>query len=166
MLEHASLWLSAPTATWPPGLPRAGKLLRSVRAGDTREPLGQVALTAGRWWPWPAGGRLAAYESPDTSLLFTARQARWLRRRSVIADADGHTVALLRGPYLLGRTHRFVAFHRIAADRRCGVFDAVDGMEVARWRADGVGTLIEFAEAVKREPFAKMGLLAAVLMAG
>jgi hypothetical protein len=166
MLEHRSLWLSAETATWPPGLPRSGRLLRWVLAGDTRAPLGHVAITPARWWRWPAGCRIAAYESPDGSLVFTARQAGWLRRRTIVADADGRTVAVLRGPYVLGRGSRFIAYHRVNADRISGHFAAGDGGEAACWRADGVGAVLEFGDSVKREPFAKMGLFAAVLLAG
>jgi hypothetical protein len=163
MLEFASLWLSAPTGTWPPGLSRTGRCLRWVLAGDTRAPLGHVAVTPGRWWPWPAGCRIAAYESPDGSLLFTARQAGWLRRRAVVADADGKAVALIRGPYLLGPGNRFVAYHRAETDNRSGTFAGPNGSDVAQWRADGVGVLLEFADEVKREPLTRMALLGAVL---
>src|SRR5215207_6305903 len=98
MLEHLSLWLSAPAAAWPPGLPQTGRYIRWVLAGDTRAPLGHMAVQPARWWPWPAGCRVSAYESPDVSLLFTAQRSGWLRRRVVVADADGHPVALVRGP--------------------------------------------------------------------
>jgi hypothetical protein len=162
MLEHPSLWLSAAIATWPPGLPRTGRWLRWVLAGDTRAPLGHIAGNPGRWWPWPAGARFAAYELPDVSLLFTARQTGWVRRRTVVVDADAFMVSVIRGPYVLCRGNRFAAYHRPGSR----VFLGPEGIEIARWRPDGVGTLIEFGDGVRDDPFAKMGILAAVLTAG
>jgi hypothetical protein len=159
MLEHSSLWLSAPTLVWPSGLPRAGQYLRWVLAGETREPAGHLAVTTAPWWRWPRGSRIAAYESPDCSLLFSARRVGWLRHRIVIADADGQLAALVRGPYVVDRRNRFVAY-----EARPGVFIGPSGVEVARCRADGLASSIEFGDAVRDEPFAKMGLLAASLM--
>src|SRR5947209_4918684 len=102
MLEHPTLWLSAATAAWPPGLQRSGRWLRHVLDADDRTPLGHVAVTPGRWWRWPAGRRLAVYEGPDASLLFTARRFGWLRRQTAVAEADGRRVAVVRGRYVLG----------------------------------------------------------------
>jgi hypothetical protein len=161
MLEHASLWISAPTATWPPGLPRTGELLRWVLDSETRSPLGHTAIRSGRWWPWPASKRIAAYEAPDSSLLFTVRRAGLLRRSFVIADADGHPAAFVRGPYVIDRTGRFVGYRQ-----RPGLFVGPFGVEVARWHRDGLATSITFGNAVRDEPFAKMGLLGAMLMDG
>src|SRR5437763_1525531 len=87
MLEHPSLWLSAPSAAWQPGLPQTGRWLRRVLAADTREPLGHVAVTPGRWLPWPARPRLAVYEEPDASLLFTTRRVGWLWPVTAVAEA-------------------------------------------------------------------------------
>jgi hypothetical protein len=161
MLEHASLWISAPTATWPPGLPRTGELLRWVLEGETRSPLGHVAIRPARWWPWPAAGRVAAYEAPDSSLVFTARRAGLLRRAVVIDDADGHPAASVRGPYVVDRANRFVGYRQ-----RPGLFVGSFGVEVARWRHDGLATSITFGDSVRDEPFAKMGLLGAILTTG
>ena len=109
MLEHRSLWISPPTAAWPPGLARTGRWLRHVLAADTREPLGHIAVTPGRWWPWPAGRRLAAYEVPDASLLLTARRVGWLRPMTVVAEADGNFVALIDHQSVVGPAHKLLA---------------------------------------------------------
>src|SRR5215207_10013244 len=140
MLEHLSLWVSAATATWPPGIPRTGRYLRWVLTGDARLPVGHVAVTPGRWWPWPAGRRARAYESPDNSLLFTAGQSGWLRWRVIVADADANPVAHVRGSYVIGRDNRFVGYRRPAVDGPGGLFIGPHGVEVARWGPDGVGT--------------------------
>jgi hypothetical protein len=163
MLEHNSLWLSAATAVWPPDLPRTGRWLRWVLAADTRAPLGHVAVTPDRGWPWPAGGRIAAYESPDASLLFTASRSGWFRRRTVVCDADGYRVAWVRGMHVFGRANHLLALKRPAVGGRAGAFMGPQGTEVGTWRQDGAGTVIEFADVIRVKPFAKMGLLAAVL---
>src|SRR4051812_43547995 len=97
MLEYPSLWLSAPTAVWPPGLPRTGRWLRWVLAADTRTPLGHIAVMPGHW---SAVKRIAAYESPDVSLLFTASRTGWFRTRTIVCDADGYRVGTIRGPHV------------------------------------------------------------------
>jgi hypothetical protein len=163
MLESPSLWLSAAIATWPADLPRTGRWLRWVLAADTRGPLGYVAVTPSRGWPWAARGGIAAYESPDGSLLFTARPSGWLRRRTVVSDPDGYRVASIRGPHVVGRSNRIVALRRDAAGARAGVFVGPLGIEVGHWRPDGTGTIIAFTDVLRDEPFVKMGLLAAVL---
>src|SRR4051794_33364789 len=123
MLEHSSVWVSAPTAAWPAEVPRTGRFFRWVLAADTREPLGHLAIAPARWWPWPAGRRIAAYEAPDWSLLFTARPSGWFRHQVAVADADGHVVATVRGQYVIGRGNRFVAYQE-----RPGYFVGPAGM--------------------------------------
>lgn len=164
MLEHASLWLSAPTTAWPPGLPRTGRWLRRVLAADTRDLLGHVAVTAGRWWPWPARRRIAAYEGPDASLLFTAKRVGWAWPVTAVAEADGNLVALIYGYTVSSAARRFLAQRRPGADWRAGTFVNRTGAEVVRWEADGAETILHFTAEVLNEPFVKMGMLAAVLM--
>ncbi len=166
MLEHPALWLSAPTAAWPPGLPRTAPRLRRVLAADTREPLGHVAVAPGRWWPWPAGPRLAVYEAPDTSLLFTARRVGWLWPVTVVAEADGNAVAAVYGSYVSVPPRRVLAHHRRTAGGKAGAFALATGVVLARWETADGGTLVHFTADVGVEPFVKMGLLAAVLMGG
>ena len=120
MLEQPSLWLSAPSLAWPPGLPRTGRWLRRVLAPDTRQSLGHVAITPSRWLPWPAGRRVAAYEEPDASLLFTARQIRGFWPVTTIAEADGNLVARMYGPTVMSPSYRFVAQRGAFATRRAG----------------------------------------------
>jgi hypothetical protein len=165
MLEHPTLWLSAPTAAWPPGVPRTGRWLRQVLAADTRDQLGHVALTPGRWWPWPRPGRLAAYETPDGSLLFTARRTGWLWPVTAVAEADGKVVALVYGQSVVGPSGRGLALVRRDEDGRNGRFVTIGGRELACWRPSGAGTELRFAADVRSEPFIKMGLLTAVLVA-
>ena len=123
--------------------------------------MGHVATSPARWWPWPVAAQHVAYESLDISLLFTIRQSGWIRRHTVVLDADAVPVASIRGQYVLGRGDRFVAYRRPESH----VFLGRDSSEVACWRPDGGGTLIDFAECLREEPFAKMGILGAVLAA-
>jgi hypothetical protein len=164
MLEQPSLWLSAPSHAWPPGLPRTGRWLRRVLAADTRQSLGHVAISPGRWLPWPAGRSVAAYEEPDASLLFTARRIRWVWPVIVVAEADGNLVARIHGPKVTSPSHRFLAQRGPSATGRVGSFVTRSGAELIRWEPDGAGTVVHFIADVRREPFVKMALLAAVLM--
>jgi hypothetical protein len=89
-----------------------------------------------------------------------------LFRRTTVADADGFRVASIRGLNVYGRANHVVAIRHDAGDARAGVFVGPAGIDVGHWRPDGAGTVIEFADALRDEPFTKMGLLAAVLADG
>jgi hypothetical protein len=164
MLEQPSLWISPPSSVWPPGLQRTGRWLRRVLAADTREPLGHVAISPARWFPWPAGRRIAAYEMPDASLLFTARRAGWVWPFTMVAEADSNVVAIQYGETLASPSRRFLARRDLSSTGPAGRFVNRAGGELIRWQAGGGGTLVHFLDDVRREPFIKMGLLAAVLM--
>jgi hypothetical protein len=161
MLEHAYLWLSAPTASGPLAPGRRGKV-RAILDAASRELLGHLTLHSRRW-PWGRGRRFAAYEAPDASLLFTGSAVGWLRRTTAVEEADGHLVAVVRGDYLLSPAGGFLAVHQLAAHGRSGRFVGPTGADLAQWEANGVGTLIRFGPAVVDEPFVKMGLIAALI---
>src|SRR5436305_10011960 len=154
MLEHLSLWLSAPTTVWPPGR-RVGQasrrsLYRRVLAADSREPLGHVAETPGRWWPWPAAKRIAGYELPDGSLLFAARRIGWFLPITIVADADGRVVALVNDQNIASPSRRLLARRR-GAGWRAGTFIDPAGAELVHWEAAGGGTVVHFADVVRNE---------------
>jgi hypothetical protein len=166
VIDTPSLWLSPSTAVWPPGLPQTGRRLRRVLAADSREPLGHVALSPGRWWPWPAGRTIVAYEAPDSSLVFTARRLGWLRPTTVVTEADGHIVAFAYEDRVASPTYRFLARRDCPGGWRSGAFVASVGVTLFRWEPSGGGTVTHFAEETRNEPFLRMGLLAALLMHG
>ena len=112
-----------------------------------------------------AGGRrIAAFEEPDSSLLFTARHSAWFWPDSLVAEADGNPVARIHGPTVVSPTQRFVAQFAPSATGRVGKLLSRSGAEMIRWEADGAGTILHFIADVRREPFLKMALFAAVLM--
>ena len=166
MLEYRSLWLSAPTTAWPPGVPRTGRWLRHVLVADTRDPAGHVAVAPSRWWPWPASRRVAIYEGPDASLLFTAKRVGWLSPVTVVAEADGNVVALIYGRTVASAARRFLARRAGVAGWQAGSFVNRSGADLVRWEAEGAGTVAHFNDELRNEPFVKMGLLAAILMHG
>src|SRR5436305_2640865 len=134
MLEHLALWLSAPLAGRPPG--PAGGAVRLVLDAASRTPLGQIVTRPWRWWPWRVRAALSAYEGPDASALFTARRAGWLPHGWDVIDADGHPVALIRGPYLLAPGGGVLG---VVSDRPGGVCVGPGGRELAAWRPGGAG---------------------------
>src|SRR5688572_5327429 len=60
MLEHPSLWLSAPTGAWPLPARRQGGKVRLVLDADSRTVLGHLTIRPRGWWPWPRGSDFAA----------------------------------------------------------------------------------------------------------
>jgi hypothetical protein len=164
MLENPSLWFSPPTPTGPPGLSPTGRLLRRVLAPDRHEPVGYVAITPGRWLPWPTRLRLAVYEEPDASLLFTAKRIGWLWPATAVAEADGIVVALVYEGSVASSTSQFLARRRIDPRGRGGVFVNAAGVELVRWQRDNGGLTVAFAAGVNSQPYLVMGLLAAVLV--
>jgi hypothetical protein len=160
MLEHPCLWLSATTDS-SPFAPGAASRVRAVLDAESLELLGHLTFAGSKWW-WGRGSRrFTAFESPDAALVFRARLVGWFRRTTVVEDADGHLVAIVRGDDLLSRSGGFVARHQRtgAAGRLVGP----TGDVLAEWRADGVGTRVCFRPPIFGEPFAKMGVLAVIL---
>jgi hypothetical protein len=103
--------------------------------------------------------RIAAYEGPDGSLLFTAVRGGWFWPVTAVADADGNVVAIVYGPTVGSPARRFIARRGTA-----GTYVGPDRAELVRWTIEGGGIVIQFAESARGEPFLKMGLLAAILI--
>jgi hypothetical protein len=164
MLEHPSRWISPLTTAWPTEVGSAGRRLRRVLDADGREVLGHISDMPGRWLPWPLGRGIAAYEEPDSSLLFTARRAGWLSPMIVVGDADGTAVAFVHGRTVSSPTRNFLARRDRSGDRRTGRYESAAGVPLVRWELANGGTLVRFAEQVRNEPLLKMGLLAAIVM--
>src|SRR5581483_6944048 len=154
MLEHAQLWLSAPTEAGPfaPGVRGA---VRVVLDPDTRATLGYVVQPARRW-PWQRGRRFTVYEAPDASLVCTGWAVGWLWRTTAVHEADGNLVAVVRGDYILAPAGGLYAVHRPGPGGTSGQFIGPMGEELAAWDKDGVGTRIEFRTPIQDEPFVKM----------
>jgi hypothetical protein len=161
MLEHPCLWLSAPTDA-SPFAPEAAGRARAVLDAESRELLGHLTFDGSKWWGRDSRS-LAAFESPDAALVFRARPIGWFRRTTAVEDADGHLVAVVRGDDLLSRSGGFVARHQRAG--AAGRFVGPAGNVLAEWCADGVGTRVCFRPPIVGQPFAKMGVLAAILTA-
>jgi hypothetical protein len=89
----------------------------------------------------------------------------WPEWTTTVQDADGNPVAFVRGTFILAPGGGWLAHHEPAPDYRGGRFLGPDRREVAQWRADSAGTLLQFQPAVRDQPFVKMALLAAMLAA-
>ncbi|HEX4590678.1 MAG TPA: hypothetical protein VH120_12150 [Gemmataceae bacterium] len=166
MLEHFLLWLSPATAAWPVDLPRTGEQLRRVLDAESRDVLGHIAIQTGRRWFWPAGRRIAAFEAPDSSVLFVAKRVGWFWQATLVADADGKVVAFVYGHTVSSPTRNFLAHRDDSVDWRSGAFLGPAGTTLVRWGPERGGTAIRFSDQVRNEPFVKMGLLAAIAMNG
>ncbi|HEX4588601.1 MAG TPA: hypothetical protein VH120_01650 [Gemmataceae bacterium] len=131
-----------------------------------RDVLGHIKVIPGRWFPWPQGRGIAAYEEPDSSLLFTAQRVGWLSPTIVVADADGTAVAFVHGQTVSSPTRKLLARRDHSGGRPAGRYENPAGAPLVRWEAANGGTLVRFVDQVRNEPFLKMGLLAAIVTDG
>jgi hypothetical protein len=155
MLEHGELWLP----------PADGPVARTIAAAAGGPALGSARWLGrpGPWW-WPlARPLLEVREDDDEPLLFTVRRCWGLTCRYEVCDADGQRVGLLSGSSLRDCFGSRLAMRRI--DGPGGeVFLDPKGRLLAEVQAEGKGLRLRFGEAVAGNPFAKMVLLAAVLV--
>jgi hypothetical protein len=159
MLEHGELVLRP----WAPAR-RAGPAAPTRLICDARgNPLGfavrRPAASRFLWaWSWPE--RVEVYETEDESLLLTATRG-WASTWK-IRDAEERLVGQLRGGYVYDGTAECLAVREPAMERPDRF---VSGTEtLAEWTSRGDEVCLNFAERLDKEPFAKMVLLAAVLV--
>jgi hypothetical protein len=164
MLESQALWLSEPKSPSDPDL-RGVALVRQVRTSHHGIDLGRIAVHRLRWWPWRVHSFISAFEGPDQSAVFAGRRAGWLPRDWDVVDADGRLVGLVRNHYLLGAEGAIIGKLKFGRDRRSGTVVDAAGKPAARWALDGPGTRIDFAAELEDQPFIKMTILLAVLIA-
>jgi hypothetical protein len=159
MLEHGELvlrpWASAR---------RTGSVAPTRSICDARgNSLGfAVRHPAVGWlfWPWSWPERVDVYETEDESLLLTATRG-WANTWKV-RDAEERLVGQLRGGYVYDGTAECLAVREPAMERPDRF---VSGTEtLAEWAVRGEEIRLVFAERLDKEPFAKMVLLAAVLV--
>jgi hypothetical protein len=159
MLERQTLLLRP----WPPAGAR-----REVVDPETGAVLGFVRRRAGGvrgWGRWTAASVLAVYEAGDEPLLCTVQRFWWFGRFWELREADGHRVATIRRREITDRWGRPLAVRESGAGGAV-VWAANPGAEaLATLTATADGVRLRFADAVAGQPFVKMALLAAALVA-
>jgi hypothetical protein len=163
MLESQTLWMSEHKR--PPGSTASAAAIRQVRTSAGGRELGRITIQRLRWWPWNVPRIISVSEGPDNSAVFAGRRASWLPRDWDVLDADGRLVGLIRGSFLLGADGRVLGQCAMRRERGAGKVVDPNGILIVQWWADGAGTLIRFSPALDEQPFAKMTILIAVLIA-
>jgi len=159
MLEHGELVLRP----WAPAR-RAGAVIATRlicdACGDT---LGFAVRRPAAAWLfllWSRPERIEVYETEDESLLLTA--SRGWANTWMVRDAEGRLVGQLRDGYVYDGAAECLAVREPAPDRRERFVSGAEAL--AEWAANGDEVRLVFADRLDKEPFAKMVLLAAVLV--
>jgi hypothetical protein len=135
-----------------------------VLAGPAQREVGQIVEHPLRWWPWRVRSRIAAFEGPDASAVFSGRRAGWLPADWDVFDADARIVGMLRGPYLFAADGTLVGTQAARQPRRSGRIIDSDANALARWQPERNGIRLEFADAVSQQPFIKMTIVTAAVI--
>lgn len=112
---------------------------------------------ASGWRGWLLGGGLAVHEAGQEPLVFTVAHRWSLLRRWDVSDAEGELVGTVGGRWSVDRWEQPVL--RLDPD---GTFRSVHRSVLGDWD----GTRLRFAPDTGGEPFARMLMLASVLVAG
>lgn len=135
---------------------------RDIEAGS-----GEVAGFAlwqesGPWrgWPW---SWLAVHEEEESPLVFTVRRRLAVLPRREVRDAEGDLVGVLAGKWILDRWERPALAMRVGEGGEGEIVD-LSSQVLATWSRHGQDVRLVFALGVQHDPFAKMLLLAAVLL--
>jgi hypothetical protein len=149
LLEQTVLLLRPPDA--------AGRRLLLAESG---QPVGFAHQLDQGWWSWwrPA---VAVHEDEDQPLVFTVKRCFTLLPRREVIDGDGELVGVIALPWLFDRWGNLAGEVR-APHGGSGVFQA-NGSVLAEWGPWGDTLRLEFKPAVRKEPYVKMLLLAAIL---
>jgi hypothetical protein len=157
MLEQRSLLLR----------PRREGARQTIADADTGSALGFVSWSkapASPWWRCLLRWELAVHEQEDEPLLFTIHRPGWLLGRLQIRDADGHPVGVVLGRRILDRFGYPLA-QLSAKNSQGGIFRAADQRALAEMDRGPEGLRLVFGPEVATDPFAKMLLLAVVVVA-
>jgi hypothetical protein len=162
MLEHPILWLG-PWRTQSDGTPASCLVISDPQS---RRPLGMA-----RWRPhlgpfwrrWFASAFLEIVESEDESLLCTVHRAWRLRPSWEVFDADARYVGSIQGACVLDPFGYRLAMLVSAAGPVKSFVDA-SSRELGRFQREEGGNCLSFGTALQDNPFARMLLLATVLV--
>ncbi len=140
--------------------------LRSI-SGAAGQPLGYAwwRPRRGPWWRLRPQV-LAVHEHEDEPLLFTVRRWWPLLPWRELRDAEGRPVGYLRGASISDRIGRCVACREKTSEIGASCFRQPAGRALGEVASTAEGMVLTFAPAVEPDPFAKMLLLAAVLLEG
>jgi hypothetical protein len=164
MLESQVLWLS-PAEVATTGRAGSNATRRRVLGGSARREIGHIVERPLRWWPGRVRAWVSAFEGPDESAVFSGRRAGWLPGDWDVFDADGKVVGMIRGPYLFAADGTLVGTQAAGQERHAGRIIDSDSNAVARWQPEQGGARIEFADALAGQPFIKMTIVIAALIA-
>jgi hypothetical protein len=117
-----------------------------------------------RWLRWLLR-TVVVHEADEEPVVFQVQRQWTLLPRWLVADADGEVVGTLAGAWLLDRWGDAVLRCCPRADGSGGVFEANDGQKAAEWSTGGDRLHLVFHPLVHNDPFLKMLILAALLLA-
>jgi hypothetical protein len=161
MLEQSSLligpWGAAATAAVRTVFGPGGETMGFVRQGPRRGP---------QWLPWLERRRLEIFETPDASLVFALRRGWGWPAGWHVLDADDRHIGTLRGRFVLDGFGHFLGAIEPPDPEGRGRFLAAQGRELGHYARIPEGTQLTFASGSEGNPFARMLLLGAVLIAG
>jgi hypothetical protein len=137
---------------------------RAIVEDATGKPVGFAHRHTGRpWWLRWLGVPLAVHEVEEEPVVFRARRLWTMLPRWRVQDAENETVGTVAGTWLLDKWDRPILRRRPTG--ASGTVETTDGRLAAEWAPVSDGTRVVFHPAVQNEPFVKMLLLAAVLVA-
>jgi hypothetical protein len=135
---------------------------RRLLHAATGEPVGFARRRpGGLLFGWP-GPTLEVREQEESPLVCTVRRTLSLWPRHEVRDAEGELVGVLAGALVLDRWLR--AALRVRAQEGGGQFLDGHGRVAARWADTRGERRLELLPEVQHDPFAKMLVLAAVLV--
>jgi hypothetical protein len=175
MLEQPALLLrpwSAPPLPLP--TPELGEVARqagwthtrAILDAGTAAPLGLAARRPACGWPglrWLFRRTVEVYETVDAALLCLLYVPWWGTRTWQVCDSDDRLVGRVRCGQVwdgLGNELGLLLLNGAGSGR----FVAPSGAELATFTQRGADTLLTFGAELNGEPFAKMALLAALLI--
>jgi hypothetical protein len=135
---------------------------------ETGAVLGFVRRRAGGgrgWGVWTAAPVLAVYEAGDEPLLCTLQRFWWFGRFWELREADGHRVATLHRREIIDRWGRPLAVRESRPGGAVAWAASPGALALASLTPTADGVRLRFADGVAGQPFVKMALLAAALVA-
>lgn len=158
MLERKSLWLGP----WQPGATRL------IRDPATREQLGIVRkrTPARPWWaPWFDQTVVDIFETEDESHVFSIAQ-RLISSAFEVTDSENRSVGLVRKGTVQDAHGQLVGVLKLPDHHGQGQVAAAQGQELAVLAHLEDGLDLTFSELLDGNPFARMLVLAGLIMAG